>query len=495
DVLPSISYLDLDKIKREHSYYNSRIPPTAVTNMPAPPLASPSSMYSGPPPPYSYPSSTASSVIGGHANGNGYISPPTEPRKTIDEEKEQQQSGRQSLPSIHEALNREQPLSITSLLTKSNVPPPPPSSYQARQSSNPSPTSPIRHSYADASLTGSTTAPARTRSSPIHSEAFPRTHHSPRPTLDTMSHRLPNNTLRESQYPPMLPPRTVPSPAAVGRAPLPSSVFRHSSPTYDSFPRSAPMVNPSQPHASYPTSYSYASPMATVAANYQPPSPSDPPNWRHGESEVERTRDYRPQSMKESIMKPTFGEAVKRHLDHFDLETSLNEVRDISLARVDVSTNLVQVAEYSGRTLEFSNLYGTRAHQTQRSGPMPGSLPTLAECDEVLGHQKRVLDSMQRIKEVIIAQQHALAEQRNYEKYNPPSEADEDGGSFHDKIEGSGGFAGSDPKKRRGVCQTELLLLVAVTVAIEQRPLNGVEAQTEHEPCATLADCVSALLL
>lgn len=58
---------------------------------------------------------------------------------------------------------------------------------------------------------------------------------------------------------------------------------------------------------------------------------------------------------------------------------------------------------------------------------------------------------MQRIKEVIIAQQHALAEQRNYEKYNPTSEADEDAGSFHDKTEGAGGFAGADPKKRRGV--------------------------------------------
>ncbi|KAI4171782.1 MAG: hypothetical protein LQ343_004033 [Gyalolechia ehrenbergii] len=298
--------------------------------MPALPLASPSSMYSVPPPPYSYPSSTASSVIGSHANGNGYISPPTEPRKIIDEEKEQQQAGRQSLPSIHEALNREQPLSITSLLTKTSVPPPP--SHQAPQNSNPSPTSPIRLSYTDTSSTGSTTAPARTRSSPIHSEGLLRTHHSPRPTLDTMSSRLPNTTTRETHYPSMLPPRTVPSPAGVSRASLPSSAFRHSSPTYDSLLRPAPMVNSSQTYASYPTSYSYAPPMPTVAASYQPPSPSDRPHWRHGESEVDRTRDYRPQPLKESMMKPTFGEAVKRHLDHFDLETSLNEVGDVTLA-------------------------------------------------------------------------------------------------------------------------------------------------------------------
>lgn len=41
----------------------------------------------------------------------------------------------------------------------------------------------------------------------------------------------------------------------------------------------------------------------------------------------------------------------------------------------------------------------------------------------------------------------------------------------------------------------ELLLLVAVTAAIERKPLNGVGARTEHEPCATLAVYVRTLLL
>ncbi|KAL8841519.1 MAG: hypothetical protein Q9170_000902 [Blastenia crenularia] len=110
----------------------------------------------------------------------------------------------------------------------------------------------------------------------------------------------------------------------------------------------------------------------------------------------------------------------------------------------------------------------------------------------MMGYPKRVLESMQRIKEVIIAQQQALAEQRNYEKYKPPSEADDDGASFQDKVEGSGGFAGADAKKRRGV---RLLLLGVATAAIELRPLNGVEVQMEHEPCATLADYVSLPVL
>ncbi|KAL8733902.1 MAG: hypothetical protein Q9166_001890 [cf. Caloplaca sp. 2 TL-2023] len=174
--------------------------------------------------------------------------------------------------------------------------------------------------------------------------------------------------------------------------------------------------------------------MSTIASSLPPPSPSNVSGWRYGEQERDRTDDYRRIGAKEPILKPSFGEAVKRHLDNFDLETSLNEI-----------------AEGSGRALEFSQHYGSRAHQTQRSGPIPGSMPSLAECDEMMNYQKRVLDSMQRIKEVIIAQQHALAEQRNYENnYKQPCEADEDGASFHEKLEGSGGFAGADAKKRRG---------------------------------------------
>ena len=64
-----------------------------------------------------------------------------------------------------------------------------------------------------------------------------------------------------------------------------------------------------------------------------------------------------------------------------------------------------------------------------------------------------MLDSFARIRDVIYKQQQALVEQRNYDQqnYKPPiSEADDDASYAMDKLEGSGGFAGSDPKKRRG---------------------------------------------
>lgn len=133
-------------------------------------------------------------------------------------------------------------------------------------------------------------------------------------------------------------------------------------------------------------------------------------------------------------------------------------------------------------------------------------MPTLAECDELMDKQRRVLESMQRIKEVVVAQQHALAEQRNYENsYKPSAEPDDDGANFHDKSEGGGGFAGAEAKKRRGVGYHHLdrlwlrltftrglLLPVVATAAIELRHQSGGEARTGRGHCVMLVDYVSA---
>lgn len=131
-------------------------------------------------------------------------------------------------------------------------------------------------------------------------------------------------------------------------------------------------------------------------------------------------------------------------------------MRSVSIAVIhDQSpTDIFQIAEGSGRGLEFSRHFGTQSHQTQRSGPLAGSLPSLTECDEMIRQQTQVLDAMSRIRDVICKQQQALLEQRNYDQQNykaPPSEADDnESNSYMDKLEGSGGFAGADAKKRRG---------------------------------------------
>ena len=70
----------------------------------------------------------------------------------------------------------------------------------------------------------------------------------------------------------------------------------------------------------------------------------------------------------------------------------------------------------------------------------------------MIKRQERVLESMARIREVIITQQAALAEQRNREEANKvPSDFGEDGNGYSEKGDGGGGFAGDAAKKRRGV--------------------------------------------
>ena len=64
-----------------------------------------------------------------------------------------------------------------------------------------------------------------------------------------------------------------------------------------------------------------------------------------------------------------------------------------------------------------------------------------------------MLDSMARIRDLIQRQQQALAEQRIYDAQNfktAPSDTDEDGQNFLEKMDGAGGFAGAEAKKRRG---------------------------------------------
>ena len=64
----------------------------------------------------------------------------------------------------------------------------------------------------------------------------------------------------------------------------------------------------------------------------------------------------------------------------------------------------------------------------------------------------RVYDSFARIRDVLLTQQLALAEQRAHEQgYKGSSEYDEDGAGYQDDFKAGGGFAGADAKKRRGV--------------------------------------------
>jgi hypothetical protein len=79
-------------------------------------------------------------------------------------------------------------------------------------------------------------------------------------------------------------------------------------------------------------------------------------------------------------------------------------------------------------------------------------LPELPEVDDALRQSSRVIENLARIKEAVIAQQNALAEQRARAVKGDYYEDDYNG--LHDDYKGSGGFAGGDAKKRRGVSVT-----------------------------------------
>ena len=290
--------------------------------MPAPPMVSPSTIYSGPPPPYSYPSSAASSVVGGNIGSSAGQVPgsyvPPQGRQTSGEDKDGPYAApRPALPSINEAL------SISSLIT-TNVPPR--TSYTAL-----SPTSPTQRNHALPAARPSTEVlphpPTR------DSRTFEAMN---RPTMATYSPRPANNynpnpspvTNSYSAFPPSQPPRTIPSPPSYLRPAASIISQRHPlSPDENSLPppQSKPPSSGSFGFQTYQPAYSFPTSLPAVTS-YRPPVLQQSP-WRSGNPDLERAEEVRKATSKDSPPnKPAYGESVKRHLDIFDLETSLNEV-------------------------------------------------------------------------------------------------------------------------------------------------------------------------
>jgi glutamate--cysteine ligase catalytic subunit len=136
-----------------------------------------------------------------------------------------------------------------------------------------------------------------------------------------------------------------------------------------------------------------------------------------------------------------YGESVKRHLESFDLEASLNEM-----------------ADGSGRITEFSKIYRQRAHEHQRIGMTPQSMPRLEEVDEMLKQSERIQMSLQRMREVVFNHHQAtIVEPPPDPRYRPMNGYDDSGSNYGDDTKGLGGFAGGDNKTRkRGVSVTSL---------------------------------------
>ena len=313
---PTLNFLDLEKIKRETiEYHDKHQSPVAVTHPSAPPLVSPQSMHSGPPPPYSYPSSATSSILG----LAGYASPPGS-RRHSDDDKERP-STRQSLPSIHEALGKDQSILYSGPPASATV-----HAHMSHTSSVHSPTTPIPRSHPEPVLSGPPNPYAPAQSLPPYSnESSDRKPSGPVRQTSQNEDQGPASVTKSNPRDPNNPQmhaNTPPTPTAALRQ---SPHMSHPSHPSSMYPPSTQPISQQSNYRPFPPAYSYP-PAAASTIAYQPQFPA-PQSWRSDGMEAERAEEVRKAASKRSPGSGQhYGESVKRHLDIFDLETSLNEV-------------------------------------------------------------------------------------------------------------------------------------------------------------------------
>jgi hypothetical protein len=112
------------------------------------------------------------------------------------------------------------------------------------------------------------------------------------------------------------------------------------------------------------------------------------------------------------------------------------------------------MAQGSSQITKFSDIYRQRAHETQRIGMPPQSMPRIDEVDDMLKYSEKIHVSLQRMREVIFNQQQANIAQAPHDPRQRPMNGydHETQSNYGDDIKGGGGFAGADGKKvRRGV--------------------------------------------
>ena len=307
--LPALTYLDVDKAKRDDEPPQSRSAGASQTQYGAP-IASPTYYPPNPPPPYSQPPPQ-------HAPSWPVARPPVQTppdsRRTSGEDTEYlKKTSRHSLPSISEALGETSYTSTAqppSQVTAPASPPPsatrktyamdPPQSNNAYGSNSNYPAPSFRQdsagpqSYPPPDSTKPAFAPLQEPRPPLHvqtSQPTPRTQQTTSyPYTQNTSPQFDQQQSSQSSAS-MGPPQSFP----YGYTPYPP---KYTQPTSSSSHGPGPIYQPSVQHA--------------------PPSmPSS--SWK-AENASRFGADDRSSAT-------TYSESVKRHLDLFDLEGSLNEV-------------------------------------------------------------------------------------------------------------------------------------------------------------------------
>ena len=108
------------------------------------------------------------------------------------------------------------------------------------------------------------------------------------------------------------------------------------------------------------------------------------------------------------------------------------------------------MSEGAGVIADFSKIYRQRAHENQRIGLTPHSMPRLEEVDRMMEQNEKIRMSLHRMREVVYNHQQAnLIEPPQESHYRPVNGYDHDGqNSFHDDAKANGG---GDPRRKRGV--------------------------------------------
>lgn len=316
--LPALSYLDVDKLKKEEDTYQDRnhsAPPkhgTAAT-------ASPPYHHSSGPPPPAYAHSTPYHSNTWQGANAGTHTPPASRRTSGEDYENGTQTIRQSLPSISEALGPgplDNPASHAHPASTSQAPPPPaqltPQSTaprsplsSARRSfpMEPPPPSQSQYSYYRQDSAGPNTFTSPDLVKPAygsHSDGRHQTNGTTAPSSQPGSYASTHSTSPRFESRSTASSNSMPPP--------PPSSFSYGYSSYQS-------------RSSQASSNGSAGPVYQPSTQYAPPGPATP-SWKSQSTGPTRYTDER----------PAYGESVKRHLDMYDLEAALGDVSHAPLA-------------------------------------------------------------------------------------------------------------------------------------------------------------------
>jgi hypothetical protein len=99
--------------------------------------------------------------------------------------------------------------------------------------------------------------------------------------------------------------------------------------------------------------------------------------------------------------------------------------------------------------LDFARIWAQRYQAGGHAGQYYETLPGLHEVDDIIRQSGRIVENLNYVRDVVIAQQNALSEQRARLARGPQLE--EERHPLADEYRSGGAYTAADAKKRRGV--------------------------------------------